>query len=42
MCEFETDIQKAERLNMDDRGKLMTYMGHKFESYLTSGKKSNI
>jgi hypothetical protein len=37
MCEFETDLQREERLNMDDKGKLMTYMGHKFESYLTSG-----
>ena len=39
MCELETELQKEERLNMDNQGKLCTFMGHKFESYLTSGKK---
>lgn len=36
LCELETDLQLAERLVMDDKSKLFTYMGHKFESYVTS------
>ena len=38
MCEIETEAQKYERENMDEKGKQFTYWGHKFETYITSGK----
>jgi hypothetical protein len=41
-CELETDSQREDRLNMDDTSKLMTYMGHKFESYITNGMLNGI
>lgn len=37
MCEIETDAQKYERENMNEKGKSFTYWGHKFETYITSG-----
>ena len=39
MCEIETEAQKYERENMDEKGKQFTYWGHKFETYITSGIK---
>lgn len=39
MCEIETEGQKYERENMDEKGKQFTYWGHKFETYITSGIK---
>lgn len=39
MCEIETETQKYERENMDEKGKQFTYWGHKFETYITSGIK---
>lgn len=38
LCELETDAQKYDRENMDEKSKSFTYWGHKFESYITAGK----
>lgn len=35
--EFETERKMNERLNMDEKLKMFTYWGYKFESYVTSG-----
>ena len=37
LCELETEKDKHERLNLDDKTKKFTYWGHKFETYVTSG-----
>ncbi len=36
LCEYETERDVFERLNMDAKTKLFTYHGHKFESYVTA------
>lgn len=36
MCERETELNKKERLNKDEKTKSFTYWGHKFESYITA------
>lgn len=36
LCEIETEKNKLERENMDEKSKSFTYWGHKFESYITS------
>ena len=38
MCEIETDYQREQRIQPDDTTKSFTYWGHKFETYITSGK----
>jgi RAT1-interacting protein len=36
LCELETEKNKFERVNMDEKSKSFTYWGHKFESYITA------
>ncbi len=36
LCEYETERDVFERLNMDEKTKLFSYQGHKFESYVTA------
>ncbi|RNA07088.1 decapping and exoribonuclease [Brachionus plicatilis] len=36
LCEIETDSQREQRINPDQKTKSFTYWGHKFETYITS------
>ena len=37
MCEYDTEEKVLQKSQMDEKQKLMTYMGWKFEQYVTSG-----
>ena len=42
LCELETEKNKSERENMDEKSKSFTYWGHKFESYITADLPNEI
>lgn len=41
LCEHETEKQQFERLNENDQNKKFQYWGHKFETYVSSGKTND-
>jgi hypothetical protein len=36
LCEIDTELNRLERTNRDEKNKAFTYWGFKFESYVTS------